>query len=61
MRLQIDGRVLAFTLLLSAITTIVCGALPLLHVRRLEIARSLGDGSAGSAGAGRGRVAMCAR
>ena len=55
--IEIDGRVLLFTLLLSAITTIVCGALPLLHVRRLEIARSLGDGSAGSAGAGRGRVA----
>jgi putative ABC transport system permease protein len=55
--IEIDGRVLAFTLLLSAITTIACGILPLLHVRRLEIARSLGDGSAGSAGAGRGRVA----
>jgi len=55
--IEIDGRVLLFTLLLSAITAIVCGALPLLHVRRLEIARSLGDASAGSAGAGRGRVA----
>jgi predicted permease len=32
--------------------------LPLLHVRRLEIARSLGDVSAASAGAGRGRIAM---
>jgi putative ABC transport system permease protein len=55
--IEIDARVLLFTLLLSAITTIVCGALPLLHARRLEIARSLGDGSAGSAGAGRGRIA----
>jgi putative ABC transport system permease protein len=55
--IEIDGRVLLFTLLLSAIATIVCGALPLLHVRRLEIARSLGDGSAGSAGAGRGPIA----
>jgi predicted permease len=55
--IDIDGRVLLFTLLLSAITTMVCGALPLLHARRLEIARSLGDGSAGSAGAGRGPIA----
>lgn len=54
--IEIDIRVLLFTLLLSAITTLVCGVLPLLHVRRLEIARSLGDGSAPS-GTGRGRVA----
>ena len=45
--IAIDGRVLLVTLLLSAITTVVCGVLPLLHVRRLEIARALGDGSAG--------------
>src|SRR5688500_3508817 len=37
--IEVDGRVLIFTLLLSAITTMVCGALPLLHARRLEIAR----------------------
>jgi putative ABC transport system permease protein len=55
--IEVDGRVLLFTLLLSAITTMVCGAMPLLHARRLEIARSLGDGSAASAGAGRGGVA----
>ena len=55
--IEVDGRVLAFTLVLSAITTVVCGVLPLMHARRLEIARALGDGSAGSAGGGRGRVA----
>ena len=55
--IEIDGRVLLLTLLLSAITTVVCGVLPLLHTRRIEIARSLGDGSAASAGAGRGRLA----
>ena len=55
--IDIDGRVLAFTLLLSLVTAIACGILPLFYVRRLEIARSLGDGSAGSAGAGRGHVA----
>lgn len=56
--IEIDGRVLAFTLLLSALTTIACGVLPLFHLRKLEIARSLGDGSAGSAGAGRGKLAV---
>ena len=55
--IEIDARVLGFTLLLSAVATVTCGVLPLLHVRRIEIARALNDGSAGSAGAGRGRVA----
>ena len=54
--ITIDGRVLAFTLVLSLITTIACGVLPLMHVRRLELARSLADGSAASAGAGRSRL-----
>jgi putative ABC transport system permease protein len=55
--IEIDGRVLAFTLLLSIVATIACGVLPLFYLRKLEIARSLGDSSAGSAGAGRSRVA----
>ena len=56
--IEIDGRVLAFTLLLSLITSVVCGVLPLMHVRRLELAQSLSQASAGSAGAGRGRVSV---
>ena len=59
--IAIDGRVLAFTLVLSAITTIVCGVLPLLHVRRLEIARSLGDGSAGQPARAAAAWPTCAR
>ncbi|HJU44279.1 MAG TPA: ADOP family duplicated permease, partial [Vicinamibacterales bacterium] len=55
--IAVDARVLALTFVLSAITAVACGVLPLLHARRLEIARSLGDGSAASTGAGRGRVA----
>jgi predicted permease len=55
--IEVDARVLAFTLALSAITTVVCGALPLMHARHLEVARSLSDGSAGSVGSGRGRTA----
>ena len=55
--IEVDARVMAFTVLLSAITTVVCGVLPLLQARRLEIARSLGEASAASTGAGRGRLA----
>ena len=56
--ITIDGRVLAFTLLLSVIATIACGVLPLMHVRRLELARSLAEGSAASAGHGRSRASV---
>jgi putative ABC transport system permease protein len=56
--ITIDGRVLVFTLLLSLVTTIACGVLPLMQVRRLELARSLADGTAASAGSGRGRLAV---
>ncbi len=56
--IEVDGRVLAFTLVLSALTTVACGLLPLLHARRLEIARSLNEGSAASAGSGRGRLSV---
>jgi predicted permease len=56
--IEIDGRVLAVTLVLAVITSVVCGVLPLLHVRRLDISRSLSDASLGSAGMGRGRLAI---
>ena len=55
--ITIDGRVLMMTLLLSIITSLACGILPLLHVRRLEIARALSETTLASAGAGRTRVA----
>lgn len=53
----LDTRVLAVTLLLSAITIVACGVLPLLHARRLDISRSLNEGTLASAGSGRGRLA----
>jgi putative ABC transport system permease protein len=56
--ITIDNGVLAFGGWLALITTIVCGVLPLMHVRRLDLARSLADGSAASAESGRGRVAI---
>lgn len=55
--IEVDARALLFTLLLSVITTVVCGVLPLLHARRLELARALNDSGAASAGGGRGRIA----
>ena len=56
--IQVDGRVLAMTLVLSILASVICGVLPLMRVRRLDLVRSLGDGSGGSAGAGRGRTAL---
>jgi predicted permease len=55
--ISIDGRVLVFAALLALVTTVVAGVLPLLQVRRLELARALSTGSQASAGAGRGRLA----
>jgi predicted permease len=56
--IEIDSRVLGMTLLLAVITSMVCGVLPLLHVRRLDLTRSLADAGLGSAGIGRGRLAV---
>lgn len=50
--IAIDSRILLATLLLSLVTTLTCGTLPLLYVHRLDIARTLANGSTGSAGAG---------
>lgn len=55
--IAIDGRVLAFTIVLSAIASVAAGVLPVMHARRLDLARALSDGTLGSAGAGRGRMA----
>jgi putative ABC transport system permease protein len=56
--IAIDGRVLAFTLVASVITTLACGVLPLLQVRRLELARSLADGGAAPGHIGRARFSL---
>lgn len=55
--IAIDGRVLAFTVALTVVAAMVAGILPVLHARRLDLAQALSNGSLGSAGAGRGRVA----
>ncbi len=56
--IAIDGRVLAFSILLLALTTLAVGMLPILHMRRLDLVRAMSDGSLASAGAGRGSVAL---
>jgi putative ABC transport system permease protein len=56
--IALDGRVLAFTIVLSAITSVAAGLLPVLQVRRLDLVRAMSEGSLASAGAGRGRVAL---
>lgn len=55
--IAIDARVVAVAALLAAVTAVVAGALPVLHLRRLEISRALSSASLASAGVGRGRLA----
>lgn len=55
--IAVDGRVLMVTLLLSVIAAVACGVLPLLHARKLQIARALSETALASAGAGRTRTA----
>ncbi|MGE0866718.1 MAG: FtsX-like permease family protein, partial [Vicinamibacterales bacterium] len=55
--IAIDGRVLAFTVVLSLVASLAACVLPVLHARRLDLARALSDGSLASAGPGRGRMA----
>lgn len=56
--ITIDGRVLAFAAVLSVITSVAAGLLPMLQLRRLDLVRAMSEGSLASAGAGRSRVAL---
>ena len=56
--IAIDGRVLAFAVVIAVVASVAAGVLPVLQARRLDIARALSDGSLASAGAGRGRLAI---
>lgn len=55
--IAIDGRVLIVAVVLSVIASLAAGVLPILFARRLDLARAMSEGSLGSAGAGRGRLA----
>lgn len=57
--IAIDFRVLTFSLVLTVIATIACGLLPLLHARRLDLNRALGE--SGAAGTGTSRRIVTTR
>jgi predicted permease len=54
-----DGRVLLFAAAVSLVTSVVCGLMPALHARRVNLVESLGDGGTqarGGTGAQTARV-----
>ena len=55
--IEIDLRVLAFSLALTLVATIACGVLPVLHARRLDLARAIAESGAPGSGAS-GRLAI---
>jgi putative ABC transport system permease protein len=56
-RIEVDGRVLLFTTLVSVGTGVLFGILPALRASRVDLQESLKDGSRGAtAGAGKGRL-----
>jgi predicted permease len=56
--IAIDARVLLFAVVVAAVASVAAGVLPVVHARRLDIARALSDGTLASAGSGRGRLAI---
>ena len=57
--IAVDGSVLLFALVLTVTTSLACGILPLLQLRRLELVRTLADGGLASSGSGKGgRIAL---
>jgi predicted permease len=49
---SIDGRVLAFSVLLCALTTLAFGLVPALRATRVDLTRDLKDGARGTGGSG---------
>ncbi len=57
--IALDGTVLLFALTLTVITSLACGILPLVQLRRLELARAMAEGGLASSGPGKGsRIAF---
>lgn len=57
--IAMDGTVLLFGLVLTVVTSIACGVLPLLQLRGLELVRALAEGGLASGGAAKsGRITI---
>jgi putative ABC transport system permease protein len=56
MKFNVDGRVLAFTLAVSLLTSLVCGAAPAWNAARIDLIEALKDGGRGAAGESRHRL-----
>ena len=55
-KIQLDGRALAFTLLISALTALLVGLIPALRTASLQLEQSLRDGGKSGTSAGMQRV-----
>ncbi len=56
MKFNVDGRVLGFTLAVSLLTSLVCGAAPAWNAARIDLIETLKDGGRGAAGGSRQRL-----
>ncbi|HEY6400135.1 MAG TPA: ABC transporter permease [Blastocatellia bacterium] len=56
MKFNVDGRVLAFTLAVSLLTSLICGAAPAWNAARIDLIEPLKDGGRGAAGESRHRL-----
>jgi predicted permease len=55
-KIEIDGRALTFTLLISVLTTLLVGLIPALRTRSLDLERSLREGGKSGTSAGMQRI-----
>jgi putative ABC transport system permease protein len=56
MKFNVDGRVLGFTLAVSLLTSLVCGAAPSWNAARIDLIETLKDSGRGAAGGSRQRL-----
>src|SRR5262249_61338287 len=56
MKFNVDGRVLSFTLAISLLTSMICGAAPAWNAVRIDLIEALKDGGRGAAGGSRHRL-----
>ena len=55
-KIELDGRALTFTLLISVLTTLLVGLIPALRTRSLDLDQSLKEGGKSGTGAGMQRI-----